>query len=67
MGESLRGNFWGYYSCPVKKNFLIINLYCKALRTKGDVAIVLCVDCGSCTDDTIKFIDMGTHDQAYKM
>ncbi len=27
IGEPLKGNFRGYYSCPVKKNFLIIYLY----------------------------------------
>ena len=28
LGEPLKGNFRGYYTCPVKKNFLIIYLYC---------------------------------------
>ena len=27
LGEPLKGNFKGYYSSPVKKNFLIIYLY----------------------------------------
>jgi len=65
LGEPLKGNLRGYYSCPVKKNFLVIFLYCKICRKKGDDEIVLCKDCKACTDDTIKFIDLGPHDQAY--
>ena len=65
LGEPLKGNLRGYYSCPVKRNFLIIFLYCKVCRKKGDDEIVLCKDCNNCTDDTIKFVDIGPHDQAY--
>lgn len=67
IGEPLKGNFRGYYSCPVKKNFLIIYLYCRACRKKGDDNSVLCGDCSSCSDDTIKFVDIGPHDRAYKI
>lgn len=66
LGEPLKGNFRGYYSCPVKKNFLIIYLYCKVCRAKGDDKIVLCHDCNKCADETIKFVDMGPHDKAYE-
>lgn len=66
IGEPLKGNFRGYYSCLVKKNFLIIYLYCNICRKKGDDEIVLCSDCPSCDNNTIKFIDLGPHDQAYK-
>ena len=66
FGEPLKGNFRGYYSAPVKKNFLIIYLYCKACRRKKDQDIVLCQDCRDCGDDTLKFIDFGPHDQAYR-
>ena len=65
LGEPLKGNLRGYYSCPVKRNFLIIFLYCKVCRKKGDDEIVRCKDCENCTDDTIKFVDIGPHDQAY--
>jgi mRNA-degrading endonuclease YafQ of YafQ-DinJ toxin-antitoxin module len=65
LGEPLKGNFRGFYSCPVKRNFLIIYLYCEACRKKGDDSIVLCSDCHKCSDDTIKFIDLGPHNQAY--
>jgi len=66
LGEPLKGNFRGYYSCPVRKNFLIIYLYCKICRKKGDDKIVLCSDCHKYSDDTIKFVDLGPHDHAYE-
>jgi len=66
LGEPLKGNFRGYYSCSVRRNFLIIYLYCKICRKKGDNEIVLCSDCNKCSDNTIKFVDLGPHDQAYK-
>ena len=28
FGEPLKGNWQGFYSCPVKRNFIIIYLYC---------------------------------------
>ena len=65
LGEPLKGNFRGYLSSPVRRNFLIIYLYCKACRERGDDEIVLCADCDRCVDDTIKFIDFGPHGQAY--
>lgn len=66
LGEPLKGNFRGYYSAPVKKNFLMIYLYCKVCRAKGDDKIVLCHDCLKCKDETVKFVNMGPHDEAYK-
>jgi mRNA-degrading endonuclease YafQ of YafQ-DinJ toxin-antitoxin module len=66
LGEPLKGNFRGYYSCPVRRNFLIIFLYCSTCRKKGDDLIVLCSDCLECADDTIKFIDIGPHDKIYQ-
>lgn len=65
MGEPLKGAFRGYYSCTVKKNFLLIYLYCKICRKKGDNTIVLCDDCINCTDETIRFVELGPHDKAY--
>lgn len=64
-GEPLRGVFRGYYSCPVKNNFLLIYLYCKICRKKGDNTIVLCDDCKKYSDETIMFVELGPHDQAY--
>lgn len=66
LGEPLKGNFRGYYSCSVRKNFLIIYLYCKICRKKGDDKIVLCNECITYSDNTIKFIDLGPHDHTYR-
>jgi len=65
LGEPLKGNFRGFYSCPVRRNFLIIFLYCAICRKRGDDAFVLCADCPDRLDDTIKFIALGPHDKAY--
>ena len=65
LGEPLKGAFRGYYSCPVKKNFIIIYLYCKICRKKGDSTIVLCDDCINCADETLRFVELGPHDKAY--
>lgn len=61
MGEPLRG----FYSCPVKKSFIIIYLYCRACRKKGDDKIVACSDCSERDDETLKFVLLGPHDEAY--
>jgi hypothetical protein len=66
VGEPLKANFRGYYSAPVKKNFLIISLYCLICRRKGDDKIVLCHDCSSCGDETVKFVLLGPHDHVYE-
>jgi len=66
LGEPLKGNFRGFYSTPVKKNFLIIFLYCDSCRKKGDDKIILCNDCSECSDSTLKFIEIGPHDKVYK-
>jgi mRNA-degrading endonuclease YafQ of YafQ-DinJ toxin-antitoxin module len=65
MGEPLKANFRGYYSAPVKRNFLIVYLYCRICRKKKDNEIVGCHDCTDCPDETLKFIDLGPHDQTY--
>ena len=66
LGEPLKGNLRGFYSCPVKRNFIIIYLYCAACRKKGDDDVVACMDCATNMDETIKFVLMGPHDEAYK-
>jgi len=66
LGEPLKGNFRGFYSTPVKKNFLIIFLYCNSCRKKGDDKIILCSDCQQYSNDTIKFVEIGPHDKVYK-
>ncbi|MDQ7823868.1 MAG: hypothetical protein RDV48_13800 [Candidatus Eremiobacteraeota bacterium] len=66
LGEPLKGMLKGYSSSPLKKNFLIIYLYCNACRRRKDDQIVACSDCGEYPDETIKFVTMGPHDKAYK-
>ncbi len=65
LGELLKGKFRGFYSYPVKKSFIIIYLYCRACRKKGDNAFVACSDCDERNDETIKFVLLGPHDEAY--
>jgi len=66
LGDPLKGNFRGFYSSPVKRNFLVVYLYCDACRKKGDDGFVRCADCADSPDDTIKFVLLGPHDIAYK-
>ena len=65
MGEPLKGNFRGFYSCPVKRNFIIIYLYCGVCRKKGDDEFVACADCSTTPNETVKFVLVGPHDEAY--
>jgi mRNA-degrading endonuclease YafQ of YafQ-DinJ toxin-antitoxin module len=65
LGEHLKGNLRGFYSCPVKRNFIIIYLYCAACRKKGDDEFVACSDCSTTSDETIKFVLLGPHDETY--
>ena len=65
LGEPLKGNLRGFYSCSVKRNFIIIYLYCTACRKKGDAEFVACSDCSATSDQTIKFVLLGPHDEAY--
>ena len=65
VGEPLKGNWRGFYSCPVKRNFIIIYLYCQACRKKGDHHFVACADCRDTPDQTVKFVLLAPHDDAY--
>jgi mRNA-degrading endonuclease YafQ of YafQ-DinJ toxin-antitoxin module len=65
MGEPLKGNWQGFYSCPVKRSFIIIYLYCAICRKKQDDVVVLCSDCRDTPDETLKFVLLGPHDNAY--
>ena len=65
FGEPLKANWQGFYSCPVKRNFLIVYLYCASCRKKGDDAVVLCHDCSRMADSTVGFVLLGPHDQVY--
>ena len=66
FGEPLKGKWQGFYSSPVKRNFIIIYLYCEVCRKKGDNVVVACSDCSETADKTIKFVLLGPHDDAYK-
>jgi addiction module RelE/StbE family toxin len=66
IGEPLKGNWQGFYSCPVKRNFIIIYLFCEVCRKKGDDAVILCSDCGTTSDQTVKFVLLGPHDKTYE-
>jgi len=65
VGEPLKGNWQGFYSCAVKRNFIIIYLYCGVCRKKEDDVVVACSDCGETPNQTIKFVLLGPHDDAY--
>ena len=65
LAEPLKGNYRGFYSCPVKRSYLIIYLYCKICRKKGDRDFVDCDDCEQIEDETIKFVFIAPHDEAY--
>ncbi len=65
IGEPLKGNWQGFYSCPVKRNFIIVYLYCEVCRKKHDDVVVACSDCGETANQTIKFVLLGPHDEAY--
>lgn len=59
IGEPLKGNWQGFYSCPVKRNFIIIYIYCEVCRKKGDDVAVACSDCRQTANQTIKFVLLG--------
>ncbi|HPQ38487.1 MAG TPA: type II toxin-antitoxin system mRNA interferase toxin, RelE/StbE family [Synergistaceae bacterium] len=65
FGEPLKGNWRGFYSCPVKRNFIIIYLCCEVCRKKRDHLLVKRSDCAVTPDGTIKFVLLGSHDEAY--
>ena len=64
FGEPLKGNWQGFYSCPVKRNFIIIYLYCEICRKKGDDVVVACSECQDTPNQTIKFVLLGPHEKA---
>ena len=65
VGEPLKGNWQGFYSCAVKRNFIIIYLYCAICRKKKDNTVVLCSDCNETENETLKFVLLGPHDKTY--
>jgi len=67
MGEPLKGNLRGFFSCLVKRNFIIIYLFCEACRKTGNDSSVQCSDCAETSDATVKFVLLGPHDAAYRI
>ncbi len=67
LGKPLKGNLRGFYSCQIKRNFIIIYLYCAACRKKGDAEFFACSDCSTTSDETIKFVLLGPHDEVYSI
>lgn len=65
LGEPLKGNFRDFYSCPVKRNFIIIYLYCGICRKKGADEYVACDGSLETADEIVRFIIVGPHDEAY--
>ncbi len=66
FGEPLKGDLCGFSSCPVKKSFIIIYVYCKECRLKGYKEIHNCGNCDKTSDETIILASFGPHDTAYK-
>ena len=66
FGEPLRYSLEGLSSCPVRKNFILIYVYCRECRIKGYTRINACADCEQTADEVVKFLTIGPHDLAYK-
>lgn len=66
-GEPLKYNLEGLSSCTVKRNFLIIYVYCRECRIKNYQIINACSDCNETPDDVIKVLTIAPHDMAYKI
>jgi Txe/YoeB family toxin of Txe-Axe toxin-antitoxin module len=66
VGEPLRYDLRGLYSVPVAKHFIIIHVYCRMCRKKGDDRILCCHDCDVIPDETMRFFDVGPHDAVYR-
>jgi mRNA-degrading endonuclease RelE of RelBE toxin-antitoxin system len=66
-GEPLKYDLEGLSSCAVKRNFLIIYVYCRECRIKNYQTINACSDCNETPDEIIKFLTIAPHDMAYKI
>lgn len=67
FGEPLKHRLVGLSSCPVKKGFIIVYVYCKECRIKGYQSINSCKDCEETPDEVVKFLTIAPHDLAYKL
>jgi hypothetical protein len=66
VGEPLKGDKLGLFSYPVAKNLLIIYSYCKDCRLKSCQDRNGCEFCEGTPDDTVVFIFIAPHDEAYE-
>jgi len=66
FGEPLKYALKGLSSCSVKKNFIIVYVYCRECRIKNYQSINNCRDCNQTHDEIVKFLTIGPHDLAYK-
>jgi len=66
FGEPLKDDLRGFSSCPVKKSFIIVYVYCRECRLKGYQSIRNCIRCNEIEDETVIFSAFGPHDTAYK-
>lgn len=67
FGEPLRHSLQGLSSCPVKRNFIMIYVYCRECRLKNYQTINACHDCAETPDEVVKFLTIGPHDLAYRL
>ncbi len=67
FGEPLKYDLEGLSSCPVKKGFIIVYVYCRECRIRGYNRINNCKDCEHTPDEVIKFVTIGPHDKAYNL
>lgn len=67
FGEPLKYDLEGLTSCTVRKNFIIIYVYCYECRLKGYETLNQCDDCDNTPDDIVKFLTIGPHDEAYAL
>jgi len=66
-GEPLKHSLEGLNSCPVKKNFILIYVYCRECRLKNYHNINACQDCTQTPDEVVKILTIGPHNLAYKL
>ena len=67
FGEPLKYELNGLNSCPVKRNFILIYIYCRECRIKNQYAINACKDCNETPDEVIKFLTIAPHKVAYRL
>lgn len=65
FGEPLKYDLEGLSSFPVRRNFIVIYVYCRECRIKGYQMLNDCPDCAQTSDEVVKFLTFGPHDSAY--